>query len=165
MTDQTLDRCVKREALEVGQLAQRISGSDRHLDGGHITHTVQYAARSTVGHPQEKINVRIHERTCLYNLSMTSINVSAARADLPKLIDAVSRGEEVTLTRHGKPVAVLVRPDRLRSRRAEAALADADEIGRLVASGRVQPLSDGIGLAPGRADELVAEVRADRSGR
>ncbi|MGB3412471.1 MAG: type II toxin-antitoxin system Phd/YefM family antitoxin [Microthrixaceae bacterium] len=96
---------------------------------------------------------------------MTSINVSAAPAELPKLIDAVIRGEEVTLTRHGMPVAVLVRPDRLRSRRAEAALADAAEIGRLVATGRTQPLSNGGGLAPGRADELVAEIRADRSRR
>ncbi len=96
---------------------------------------------------------------------MTSINVSAARAELPKLIDAVEAGEEVTLTRHGKPVAVLVRPDRLRSRRAEDAFAEAAEIRALLASARTRPLPDGGGLAPGRADQLAAEVRAGRDGR
>jgi len=96
---------------------------------------------------------------------MPAVNISAARAELPKLIDAVERGEEVTLTRHGRPVAVLVRPDRLRSRRAEDAFAEAAEIRTLLTSARSRPLSDGGGLAPGRADRLAAEVLADRDGR
>lgn len=96
---------------------------------------------------------------------MTVINVSAARAELPKLIDAVERGEEVTLTRHGKPVAVLVRPDRLRSRRAESAMAEAAEIHELLESARNRPLSPGAQAAPGRAEELIAEVRAGRDKR
>lgn len=96
--------------------------------------------------------------------AVTSINVSAARAELPRLIDAVSRGDEVILTRHGTPVAVMVRPDRLWRHRAEAVYADADQIKHLVASGRSRPLSDS-GLAPERADQLVAEVSAHRRGR
>lgn len=96
---------------------------------------------------------------------MSSINVSAARAELPKLIDAVERGDEVTLTRHGKPVAVLVRPDRLRSRRAERVFADAAEIRELLEAARSRPLSPGAQVAPGRAEELIAEVRAGRDSR
>jgi len=103
--------------------------------------------------------------TWWYNQIMAAVNVSAARAELPRLIDAVERGEEVTLTRHGRPVAVLVRPDRLRSRRAEAALSEAEEIRALLVSARSQPLSAGAGVTPGRADELVAEVRAGRQDR
>jgi hypothetical protein len=35
----------------------------------------------------------------------------SAKANLSKLLDAVERGEEVTITRRGKPVARLVRPE------------------------------------------------------
>ena len=41
----------------------------------------------------------------------TTLTVSEARAALPQLLDRVSAGEEVTITRHGRPAAVLVRPD------------------------------------------------------
>ena len=96
---------------------------------------------------------------------MTVVKVSAARAELPKLIDAVERGEEVTLTRHGRPVAVLVRPDRLRSRRIEPVAQDAAEIRALLEAARHRPLSLGARAAPGRAEELIAEVRAGRDKR
>ncbi len=45
---------------------------------------------------------------------MTTMTVSEARAALPELLTRVEEGEEVTITRHGKAVAVLVRPDALR---------------------------------------------------
>jgi antitoxin (DNA-binding transcriptional repressor) of toxin-antitoxin stability system len=92
------------------------------------------------------------------------MTVSEARAALPHVLDLVERGEEVTLTRHGKPVAVVVRPDVLRARRAAAAMAKAREIGELLEQARTEPLPDLTkgGLAPGRADELVAAIRADR---
>ncbi|MBA3250875.1 MAG: type II toxin-antitoxin system prevent-host-death family antitoxin [Geodermatophilaceae bacterium] len=53
---------------------------------------------------------------------MSSLSVTAALAALPELLDRVQRGEEVTITRHGRPLAVLVRPD---SRRADAAFSAA----------------------------------------
>jgi prevent-host-death family protein len=56
------------------------------------------------------------------------ISVSEARGKLPALLERVGDGEEVTLTRHGVPVAVLVRPDALRARRAAAALKMAEEL-------------------------------------
>lgn len=49
----------------------------------------------------------------------TRMTLSEARAALPQLLDRVGAGEEVTITRHRKPAAVLVRPDTLRARRAD----------------------------------------------
>ena len=46
--------------------------------------------------------------------------------------DRVGDGDEVTITRHGRPVAVVIRPDALRSRRAEPSLRRADEIAALL---------------------------------
>lgn len=39
---------------------------------------------------------------------MTTVGVYEAKTRLPRLLDQVVRGEHVTITRHGKPVAVLV---------------------------------------------------------
>jgi prevent-host-death family protein len=47
---------------------------------------------------------------------MTIMTVSEARAALPELLTRVEEGEEVTITRHGRAVAVLVRPDVRRAR-------------------------------------------------
>lgn len=96
---------------------------------------------------------------------MTSISASEARAVLPELLSRVEDGEEVTITRHGRPVAVLVRPDALRVRRAEAALGEAAQIHRLVAEAAATPLPEGIGLTEERAEELIAEIRASRDAR
>ncbi|MCA1671010.1 MAG: type II toxin-antitoxin system Phd/YefM family antitoxin, partial [Actinobacteria bacterium] len=48
---------------------------------------------------------------------MTRLSVSEARATLPEVLDRVADGDEITITRHGQPVAVLVRPDAVRTRR------------------------------------------------
>lgn len=68
------------------------------------------------------------------------MTVSEARAGLPALLDRVQAGDEVTITRHGQPVAVVVRPDALRARRAEAMFAVADEIHDQLAASRLAPL-------------------------
>ncbi len=93
----------------------------------------------------------------------SSISVSSARSSLPKILAAVADGEEVTLTRHGRAVAVIVRPDSLRVRRADAAFDVAAQIHDLVREGRHALLPTEQGLTAARADELVAAVRADRS--
>ena len=77
--------------------------------------------------------------TVTYNLMMTSMRASEARAALPELLSRVEDGEEVTITRHGRPVAVLVRPDALRVRRAEAALDEAARIHNLLAGPPLLP--------------------------
>ena len=101
----------------------------------------------------------------MYNLIMTSMSASEARAALPELLNRVEDGEEVTITRHGRAVAVLVRPDALRSRRAEAALDDAARIHDLLAEAAATPPLGGTGLTEQRAEELIAEIRAGRDAR
>jgi antitoxin (DNA-binding transcriptional repressor) of toxin-antitoxin stability system len=92
-----------------------------------------------------------------------SLTVSEARAVLPQLLDRVSTGEEVTITRHGRPAAVLVRPDTLRARRADVALAGANMVRDALERGRKSPLSARPPLSEGRADALIGEIRAARS--
>ena len=90
------------------------------------------------------------------------MSVSEARASLAALLDRVVEGDEITITRNGRAVAVMIRPDRLRHRRSAPILEEAERLReRMEAAGR-QPLSEMKGLAPGRAEELVAELRADR---
>jgi len=93
----------------------------------------------------------------------TTLSVSEARAALPEILDRVTKGEEVTLTRHGQPIAVVVRPDALRVRRGQGAIASAADLRqRLEAAGRVRrPALKGGSRK--RADALVAEVRAGRA--
>ena len=93
------------------------------------------------------------------------MSASEARAALPELLNRVEDGEEVTITRHGRAVAVLVRPDALRSRRAEAALDDAARIHDLLAEAAATAPLGGTGLTKQRAEELIAEIRADRDAR
>jgi prevent-host-death family protein len=95
---------------------------------------------------------------------MTSITVSVARAALPELLDRVEDGEEVTITRHGRPVAVLVRPDALRSR-AKEVLQDAERLHELIAGSGAGALPPRPGLTAERAEELIREIRAGRSSR
>lgn len=93
------------------------------------------------------------------------MSVSEARAALPEILDRVIAGEEVTITRHGREVAVIVRPDAIRVRRADQALAEAERLRNLLDRGRSAHLSDAPVLSVERAEELVAEVAASRSGR
>jgi prevent-host-death family protein len=82
-----------------------------------------------------------------------------------ELLNPDEEGEEVTITPHGRPVAVLVHPDELHVRRAEAALDEAARIHDLLAETATAPLPEGIGLAEQRAEELIAEIRASRDAR
>jgi prevent-host-death family protein len=51
-------------------------------------------------------------RSDLYGVSMSDIAVSGACGHLEEVIESATRlGEPVYLTRHGKPVAVVVDPD------------------------------------------------------
>lgn len=103
----------------------------------------------------------VHERTAPYDFAMTSMSASEARAALPDILTRVEGGEEVTITRHGRPVAVVVPPDVLRLRRGRSALQAADHIHSLMSAARAaRPSEDG--LTATRAEELVADVRAGR---
>jgi antitoxin (DNA-binding transcriptional repressor) of toxin-antitoxin stability system len=93
----------------------------------------------------------------------TTLSISEARAMLPALVERVANGEEITLTRHGRPVAVVVRPDALRVRRGEDALAAAAAVRERLeaARQRARPVLKGVSRA--RADALVAHLRAGRA--
>jgi antitoxin (DNA-binding transcriptional repressor) of toxin-antitoxin stability system len=43
-------------------------------------------------------------------IDMSAMTMTEARAALPQVLDRVAAGEEITITRHGKPAAVVVRP-------------------------------------------------------
>lgn len=96
---------------------------------------------------------------------MSTVSVSEARAGLPEILNRVLAGEEVTITRHGREVAVIVRPDAIRIRRADRALAEAERVRDLLDRGRSTRLSEVPVLSTERADELVTEVAASRSAR
>lgn len=93
------------------------------------------------------------------------MSVSEARAALPEILDRVLAGEEVTITRHGREVAVVVRPDAVRVRRADQALADAERLRDLLARARSTPFADAPTVSADRAEELIADVAASRSAR
>ena len=93
---------------------------------------------------------------------MDELTVSEARARLPEILDRIERGEEIAITRHGRPVAVMVGPDKLRVRRGETTIDKAREIGRMIEEARHQPLGPGTPVDPEYAEEWIAEIRADR---
>jgi prevent-host-death family protein len=101
----------------------------------------------------------------VYGRDVAVVNASEARAGLPEILDRVAAGEEIIITRHGRPVAVVLHPDAVRSRRADAALATADRIRELLRSGRASPLPTGGGLSERRAEELIDEIRGGREAR
>lgn len=96
---------------------------------------------------------------------MTTMSVSEARAALPELLDRVLAGEEVTITRHGQAVAVLVRPDAVRVRRADEALANAERLRDLLERARAARLPDAPAMSAKRAQQLVEQVAASRAAR
>lgn len=78
---------------------------------------------------------------------MRTVGIFDTKTNLSSLIDAVGRGESITITKHGRPVARLVPPDTVRQESVESVLDElfriADEIGgekvdvlELIAEGR-----------------------------
>jgi antitoxin Phd len=61
----------------------------------------------------------------LYNLGMATMNMSAARENLPEAVE-LARTEAVILERYGRPAAVLVSPERYEL--LMAALEDAEDV-------------------------------------
>jgi prevent-host-death family protein len=60
---------------------------------------------------------------------MKQVGVYDAKTHLPRLLDAVERGETITITRHGRPVARLV-PVKPNRRSVEEAIEELREFGR-----------------------------------
>jgi prevent-host-death family protein len=96
---------------------------------------------------------------------MAVMTVSEARAALPEVLNRVADGEEITITRHGKPVAVIVRPDILWSRsHADNLLEEAERLNEMLREAGKRPRSSG-GISADYAEELIAEIREARDRR
>jgi prevent-host-death family protein len=76
-----------------------------------------------------------------------SIGAYEAKTHLPRLLDEVENGERITITKHGRPVAVLVPA-------SAAGRPDADE-----ALARIRDLRRGITLGGLSIRELIDEGR------
>jgi prevent-host-death family protein len=98
----------------------------------------------------------------MYN-RVVRTTLSEARASLSQLLDRVEAGEEVTITRHGRDAAVLVRPDTLRTRRAEEVLSAAEQLREAMSRGASRPLGHHPVLTEERAEEMISQIRADRT--
>jgi prevent-host-death family protein len=100
----------------------------------------------------------------MHNIWVTkTMTVSEVRAALPRILESVNAGDEVTITHHGKPVAVIVHPDTLRARRATSALDAAAVISGVIDRGRATDLGSSPLLTRKQAAVIAAEVRASRS--
>jgi prevent-host-death family protein len=95
---------------------------------------------------------------------MSSRTVTEARATLPELLDRVEAGDEVVITRHGKPIAVLVAPERVRIRHAPTSLDAARHLADLLAAAAQQSQGQPT-ITAHLAEQLVGEVRAARRSR
>jgi antitoxin (DNA-binding transcriptional repressor) of toxin-antitoxin stability system len=81
---------------------------------------------------------------------MAVLTISEARAALPEVVTRAAEGEEITITRHGAAVAVMVRPDIVWARSGpveSAGFADEDdEDARLIATLRGRARKHGLTL-------------------
>ena len=87
------------------------------------------------------------------------MTISEARAALPEVLNRVAEGEEITITRHGRPVAVVVRPDIVWHSGTDVVLG---ETGRLVAALRERARRHGRSLHQ-EVRSILAAAEADES--
>ncbi len=99
------------------------------------------------------------------NHESAHVAATEARATLPALLDRVERGEEITLTRHGRAVAVIVHPDTLRARRLGGVHDQVAQLDALMEIARTTPSTQPAAKPDGWADQRVDELRADREAR
>ena len=71
---------------------------------------------------------------------MKRIQASQAKAQFAELLDQVERGETVVITRHGKPIARLVREEDERRADALRAMAEIKELRRTAGRATVEEI-------------------------
>ena len=62
--------------------------------------------------------------TSLRGDSMKTVGAYEAKTHLSKLLERVIKGERITITKHGMPVAVLQPPDSIRKARPKSVIAE-----------------------------------------
>ena len=78
---------------------------------------------------------------------MKSIGAYEAKTHLPRLLDEVAKGERITITKHGHPVAMLVPPGTTDTRDVEEVIA------------RFRELRKGVNLGGLSIKDLINEGR------
>lgn len=73
---------------------------------------------------------------------MSTYSLSEARANLPLILNKVENGEEVTITRHGRPAAVVVGHDRWMKTARLDVLEQARELRAELEAKKDRPLPD-----------------------
>jgi prevent-host-death family protein len=58
---------------------------------------------------------------------MKTVGSYEAKTHLPRLLDEVAKGEEITITKHGVPVAVLVPPPEAKRRSVDEVIEEIKE--------------------------------------
>jgi prevent-host-death family protein len=100
----------------------------------------------------------------MYNLFMLNVTVTEARARMREVLEHVKAGEEVEFSQNGQVVAVLVHPSRLRRPiRTPNTLASEQLMANFNRLKKEKP-QQSHNLQPGRADQLVKELRLERDG-
>lgn len=96
-------------------------------------------------------------------MTMSTVPVTEARAMLPDLLDQVLDGNEVTITRHGRPVAVLVSPDKWKARRSGPIFEAARKLRGELDEARAHPVQK---IVPTMSHEMAGEILKEiRDGR
>ncbi len=73
---------------------------------------------------------------------MQTIDAYEAKTHLPRMLDAVAKGETITITKHGVPVAMLVPPSKTQRRSTRDAIAALRSFrkGKMLSGGSVREL-------------------------
>lgn len=96
---------------------------------------------------------------------MLTYTATEARAALPAIIDFVTEGEEITITRHGRPVAIVLSPEALRRRRATEAMKLAEDLRERLDSLPPRTELPNLHMTTEEIEARIAEIRADRRDR
>ena len=102
-----------------------------------------------------------------YNTTMLNMTVTEARSNLRQALEHVKNGEEVELSQNGTVIAVMVHPDKLRTRIRTVNTVAADALLANLRRGRsasALPRKLTPSLSSERAMELERDVRAGRDG-
>lgn len=102
----------------------------------------------------------------MYTFGMDAYSLTEARAKLPLLLHKVENGEEFTITRHGRPVAVVVGHDRWMKTLRIDVLEEARRFREQFDALRGRPVTpESFSVVPGYdAEAHIAEIRAGRDG-
>jgi prevent-host-death family protein len=99
-------------------------------------------------------------------MTMESLSLTDARAQLPQLLDRVAAGESFTITRHGASVAVLVGHDAWLKTKTHDVILQARELGRRLDEARGKPLNlPKTRPGPAEVDAVIAELRRSKGPR